>query len=48
MLSGKDLDKYISNRIADDHECSALPEAMEKLAKGQTIMIRQGTELKHL
>ena len=48
MLSGKDLDRYLAHGILDDHECSTLAEAKEKLGKGQTIMIRQGTAAKNL
>lgn len=48
MLSGKDLDKYISSGIQTEHECSALDEAKEKLRKGQWIMIRQGTAARNL
>ena len=48
MLSGKDLDRYLAQGIMDDHECSSLAEAKEKLGKGQTIMIRQGTAAKNL
>ncbi len=48
MLSGHDLDKYISAGIVDDHECTSLAEAMEKLEKGQKIMIRQGTAARNL
>ena len=48
LLSGKDLDKYISAGIQTDHECSVLSEAIEKLSKGQWIMIRQGTAARNL
>lgn len=48
MLSGKDLDKYISHGITDDHECSNADEAMERIRKGQRVMIRQGTAAKNL
>ncbi len=48
MLSGYDLDKYIAAGIYDDHECSNLNEAKEKIRKGQKIMIRQGTAAKNL
>ena len=48
MLSGKELDKYISSGIQSDHECSTLEEAKEKLRKGQWIMIRQGTAARNL
>ncbi len=48
MLSGNDLDKYISCGIEDDHECSSLEEAKERIRKGQTIMIRQGSAARNL
>lgn len=40
LLSGKDLDKYISAGISNEHECTNSQEAIEKLKKGQRIMIR--------
>lgn len=48
MLSGESLDKYVSAGIMSDHECSSLSEALEKIRKGQHIMIRQGTAAKNL
>lgn len=48
LLTGKDLDKYIAAGITDDHECSNMTEALEKLKKGQRIMIRQGTAARNL
>ncbi len=48
LLSGRDLDKYISAGINSDHECSSAEEAIEKLSKGQWIMIRQGSAAKNL
>ena len=48
LLSGKDLDKYISAGINSDHECSSAEEAIEKLSKGQWIMVRQGSAAKNL
>ena len=48
LLSGKDLDKYISAGILNEHECTNSKEAIEKLKKGQRIMIRQGTAAKDL
>lgn len=48
LLSGKDLDVYTSHRIGDDHECSNADEALEKLGKGQFIMIRESTPAKNL
>ncbi len=48
FLSGKDLDKYVSAGISSDHECSDIEEALEKIRKGQKIMIRQGTAARNL
>lgn len=48
MVSGKDLDKYISAGIQSDHECSTLEEGIERIKKGQWLMIRQGTAAKNL
>ena len=48
LLNGKDLDKYISAGIKDDHECSNVDEAKEKLQKGQKIMIRNGSAAKNI
>lgn len=48
LLSGKALDKYVSAGIRDDHECSTVEEAKERIRKGQKVMIRQGTAAKNL
>ena len=48
FLSGKDLDKYVSAGISSDHECSDIAEALEKIKKGQKVMIRQGTAARNL
>ncbi|MBQ0037585.1 MAG: adenine deaminase [Clostridiales bacterium] len=48
LLSGRDLDKYIAAGIFDDHECSTVDEAMERLRKGQWVMVRQGTAARNL
>ena len=48
LLRGKDLDAYISVGILNEHECTNSNEAIEKLKKGQRIMIRQGTAAKDL
>lgn len=48
LLSGASLDKYISAGITDDHECSSADEAIERIRKGQRIMIRQGTAARNL
>lgn len=48
LLSGRDLDKYIAAGIRDDHECSSAQEAIERIKKGQRVMIRQGTAARNL
>ena len=48
LLGGKDLDKYISNGIFDDHECSLEDEAKERIRKGQSVMIRRGSAARNL
>ncbi len=47
-LSGKDLNAYISAGVYSDHECADMDNAMEKLRRGQFIMIREGTAAKNL
>ncbi len=48
FLTGHELDKYIAAGINDDHECSTFKEAIERLRKGQWIMIREGTAARNL
>jgi len=48
LLMGKDLDTYIRAGINSDHECSNVCEAIQKIQRGQWIMIRQGTAAKNL
>ncbi len=47
-LGGLALNGYLSAGIQSDHECTAFEEAREKLAKGMTIMIREGSQSKDL
>ena len=47
-LSGRDLDGYIAAGVYSDHECASLENAMEKLKKGQFVMIREGTAAQNL
>ena len=47
-LSGKALDQYVSAGIQSDHECSCASEAIEKIRKGQWVMIREGTAARNL
>jgi len=42
-LSGDALLKYIKSGITNDHECSDLKEAEEKLSAGMKIIIREGS-----
>lgn len=39
---------YIAAGVYSDHECDTLENALEKLRKGQFIMIREGTAAKNL
>ncbi len=48
LLSGKALDKYLSTRISSDHECSSKEEGLERIRKGQWLMIREGTAARNL
>ena len=48
LLSGSELNAYIAAGVQSDHECSDLKEAMEKLRRGQYIMIREGTAAKNM
>ena len=47
-LAGKALNAYMSAGVYSDHECDAFENALEKLEKGQFIMIREGTAAQNL
>ena len=47
-LSGNDLNAYVAAGVYSDHECSTFENALEKLRKGQFIMIREGTAAHNL
>lgn len=47
-LIGNELNAYIASGIGSDHECSDLNEALDKLRRGQYIMIREGTAARNL
>lgn len=47
-LQGNELNAYIAAGVASDHECSEPQEALEKLKRGQYIMIREGTAARNL
>ena len=48
FLGGKDLCAYTAAGVRSDHECTDKTEAIEKLSRGQWIMIREGTAAKNL
>lgn len=48
LLKEKQLNAYILSGIRSDHECTTSKEAKEKLARGMTIMIREGSQTKDL
>ena len=48
FLGGKELNAYAAAGIRSDHECTNAAEAIEKISKGQWIMIREGTAAKNL
>ena len=48
MLSGYDLQAYLSAGIGSDHESTDRGEALEKMENGMMIMIREGTSTKNL
>lgn len=48
LVRGYDLKAYLSAGIRTDHETTTADEAMEKLSKGMTILIREGSVSKDL
>ncbi len=48
LLSGNDLNAYISAGISTDHECTVLSEAREKLARGMRVLIREGSTARNM
>lgn len=48
LLEGRDLNGYLAARIRTDHEATGLAEAREKLLKGMTVLIREGSVCKDL
>lgn len=47
-LQGNALNGYITAGVTSDHECSSAEDAVEKLKRGQWIMIREGTAAKNM
>ena len=48
LLSGRDLNGYLSAGIRTEHECTTAEEAMEKIRKGMHILVREGSVSKDL
>jgi adenine deaminase len=48
LLTGRDLNAYIAAGVHTEHEATTLAEAREKLSKGMTILIREGSVSKDL
>ncbi|MGN6561796.1 MAG: adenine deaminase [Thermomicrobiales bacterium] len=47
-VTGAALDAYAATSIAADHECTEPAEAWEKLRRGLTLMIREGSTARNL
>ncbi|SFM67833.1 adenine deaminase [Thermodesulforhabdus norvegica] len=48
LVLGKDLNAYVFSGVTSDHECTGPEEAIEKLAAGMWIMIREGSQSRDL
>ena len=48
LLTGRPLDGVLAAGIRNCHECSRLEEAREKLARGMTVLIREGSAARNL
>ncbi|MEX0589941.1 MAG: adenine deaminase, partial [Xanthobacteraceae bacterium] len=48
LLSGRDLNAYLAAGIRTEHEATKLEEGREKLKKGMTVLIREGSVSKDL
>ena len=48
LLSGQELQAYLSTGIRSDHETSNRAEGLEKVEAGMMLMIREGTSAKNL
>jgi adenine deaminase len=48
LLRGLDLNGYIAAGIRTDHETTGFEEALEKIRKGMTVLIREGSVSKDL
>lgn len=48
LVTGTDLNGYLAAGIRTDHEATTAEEALEKLSKGMTVLIREGSVSKDL
>jgi adenine deaminase len=48
LVTGRDLDAYCAVGIRTDHEATGVGEAREKLTKGMSILVREGSVSKDL
>ena len=48
LMHGKALNGYLAAGISTDHEATAAAEALEKVRKGMTVLIREGSVCKDL
>ena len=48
LLRGRPLDAYLSAGVRTEHESTTPEEALEKLGKGMTVLIREGSVSKDL
>lgn len=48
LLSGYALNGYLATGIRTEHECTNVPEALEKIRKGVHILVREGSVSKDL
>jgi adenine deaminase len=46
-LRGEDAEQYAAAGITTDHECFTLPEALDKIGAGMSILIREGSAAKN-
>ncbi|RIY34778.1 adenine deaminase [Psittacicella gerlachiana] len=47
-VSGRQLDAYLAAGVNNDHECTTKEEALEKLAKGVTVFMREASAARNL
>jgi len=48
LVGGRDLNAYVSCGVGSDHECSTPAEALDKIRRGMTVFVREGSVAKNL